>query len=244
MYSLDNARAMISYFQQSHIDSDPVHVLLSKTKFNLDVVALVYMAEIDTFFKNVHLFYADQIQSDFKWSFSHSSDWIVDELLSGIQVTVIPENETDIQTDGNKRKRDDSMDFITSEPNEIFMKEDNSPNINYADAMEYEDDAFNNTKVHRSGGVYFAWSDCLNCMKIGATRRETPFERLRELSRYVTSPFKLAAWIPTPTPFRLESQMHAHFSTKRIRSAGAGTEFFHVSVAEATAFVTTFQQRS
>ena len=52
------------------------------------------------------------------------------------------------------------------------------------------------------GGVYFAWSDCLRCMKIGATRREDPQIRLRELSRYVTTPFVLRAWIPMPMPFR------------------------------------------
>jgi hypothetical protein len=75
-------------------------------------------------------------------------------------------------------------------------------------------------------------------MKIGATRRETAAPRLRELSRYVTSPFKLAAWLPTPTPFRMETQAHAFFGDRRIRAAGAGTEFFHIGGEEARAYVT------
>jgi hypothetical protein len=52
----------------------------------------------------------------------------------------------------------------------------------------------------------------------------------------VTSPFRLAAWLPTPTPFRLEAQTHAHFAAKRIREAGAGTEFFRIGEEEAKVF--------
>jgi hypothetical protein len=100
--------------------------------------------------------------------------------------------------------------------------------------LELEDRIAKGLQIAATGGVYFAWSDCLGCMKIGATRREDPGLRLRELSRYVTTPFKLAAWLPTPTPFRLEAQAHAHFGAKRIReAAGAGTEFFRISVEEA-----------
>jgi hypothetical protein len=102
--------------------------------------------------------------------------------------------------------------------------------------LELEDNLSKGLKISMTGGVYFAWSDCLNCMKIGATRREDPNLRLRELSRYVTSPFRLAAWLPTPTPFRLEAQTHAHFVAKRIREAGAGTEFFRIGEEEAKVF--------
>jgi hypothetical protein len=87
-----------------------------------------------------------------------------------------------------------------------------------------------------TGGVYFAWSSCLKCMKIGATRRDDPAIRLRELSRHVTTPFVLMGWIPTPTPFRRESVAHRHFVSKRIRNAGAGTEFFHIGREEAEAY--------
>ena len=103
--------------------------------------------------------------------------------------------------------------------------------------LELEDSIAKGMVILPTGGVYFAWSDCLNCMKIGATRRETPLPRLRELSRGVTSPFKLTAWIPTPTPFRLESVMHTHFTAKRIRQAGAGTEFFKINEAETKAYI-------
>jgi hypothetical protein len=87
------------------------------------------------------------------------------------------------------------------------------------------------------GGVYFAWSDCLNCTKIGATLRKTPYPRLSELSRGVTKPFKLTAWIPTPNPFGLESKIHRHFTAKRIRNTGAGTEFFNLSEVETAAYI-------
>lgn len=90
-----------------------------------------------------------------------------------------------------------------------------------------------------TGGVYFAWSPCLMCMKIGATRKEDPLIRLRQLSRYVTSPFVLSAWLPTPMPFRLEAAAHLHFKRQRMnsRGCGAGTEFFTVTAAEAGAYV-------
>ena len=90
-----------------------------------------------------------------------------------------------------------------------------------------------------TGGVYFAWSDCLNCMKIGATRRDSPLMRLREISSHTTTPFTLIAWHLSPHPFRLEVAAHLHFREKRIniRGSGAGTEFFHISAAEALQWV-------
>ena len=96
-------------------------------------------------------------------------------------------------------------------------------------------------KITTSGGTYFAWSSCLNCMKIGATRRDDPHIRLRELSRHVTVPFTLVGWIPTPAPFRLESATHAHFAAKRIRNAGAGTEFFNIDAAIVEEYVKRFE---
>jgi hypothetical protein len=88
--------------------------------------------------------------------------------------------------------------------------------------------------VTQTGGVYFAWSDCLNCMKIGATRREDPHLRLRELSSYTTTSFSLVAWFPSAAPFSLENIAHKYFKEKRIntRGSGAGTEFFHISAGE------------
>jgi hypothetical protein len=108
--------------------------------------------------------------------------------------------------------------------------------------VELEDRMAKGLQISTTGGVYFAWSDCLGCMKIGATRREDPSLRLRELSRYVTSPFTLVRWLPTPTPFRLESQAHAHFAAKRIRTEGAGTEFFRITAEEAGEWTTTMRE--
>jgi hypothetical protein len=96
-------------------------------------------------------------------------------------------------------------------------------------------------KTETTGGVYFAWSSCLKCMKIGATRRDSPDKRLREISRYVTEKFILVAWVPTPScrtsPFDLETAAHLHFKDQRINSrgdgSGAGTEFFQITSEEA-----------
>jgi hypothetical protein len=101
---------------------------------------------------------------------------------------------------------------------------------------ELEDKMAKGILISTTGGVYFAWSSCLNCMKIGATRRDDPSIRLRELSRHVTIPFELIGWIPTQTPFRLESLAHAHFSSARIRHAGAGTEFFSIDSVAVRAY--------
>jgi hypothetical protein len=93
---------------------------------------------------------------------------------------------------------------------------------------ELEENMAKGIIVPSTGGVYFAWSDCLGCMKIGATRRQDPSLRLQELSRHVTVPFRLVRWVPTPTPFRLEALVHEYFAEARIRNAGAGTEFFDI----------------
>ncbi len=87
------------------------------------------------------------------------------------------------------------------------------------------------------GGVYFAWSACLKCMKIGATRRKDPLIRLRELSRYVPMPFTLTAFLPSSMPFRTEAHAHAFFASRRIRNPGAGTEFFNIGEKEVEEFV-------
>ena len=95
-----------------------------------------------------------------------------------------------------------------------------------------------------TGGCYFAWSDCLKCMKIGATRRDNPHIRLREISRGVTSPFILSGWLPSPTPFRMEAKAHIQFAAQRIKCAGAGTEFFTIGKGDAKAYVVAMGQHS
>ena len=106
--------------------------------------------------------------------------------------------------------------------------------------IQMEDDMLQE-KTPTTGGVYFAWSDCLGCMKVGATRKESPLPRLQQLSRHVTSPFTLVVWLPSAAPFRLEAAAHLHFKEKRInarnQASGAGTEFFCISAGEAEEWV-------
>ena len=107
--------------------------------------------------------------------------------------------------------------------------------------VEMEESFAKGEAMSTTGGVYFAWSECLRCMKIGATRKEDPHVRLRQLSSFVTTPFILAAWLPTPawselpTPFQLEAMAHLHFGQQWINQggSGAGTEFFRIRTADA-----------
>jgi hypothetical protein len=107
------------------------------------------------------------------------------------------------------------------------------------DFLQIENSVASGILPPSTGGVYFAWSDCLGCMKIGATRRESPQPRLREISRYTTTPFKLSGWLQSASPFRLELAAHRFFKDKRIntRGSGAGTEFFDITVEEAAMWV-------
>jgi hypothetical protein len=100
----------------------------------------------------------------------------------------------------------------------------------YTSLQEMEDDLVKGITIQpTNSGVYFAWSPCLKCTKIGATRRDGPSHRLRELSHHVTVPFILIGWIASTTPFRREAEAHVHFTANRIRCVGAGTEFFHIN---------------
>ena len=118
----------------------------------------------------------------------------------------------------------------------LISIEDN--NNRRSDLEEFEANLLSGIVPSTTGGVYFAWSECLRCMKIGATRGPDPTARLYQLSHHVTVPFILVGWIPTPAPFRQESLAHARFASKRIRHAGAGTEFFKIDSAAAVAYCT------
>jgi len=79
--------------------------------------------------------------------------------------------------------------------------------------------------VQRGGGVYIP--------KLGATRRNNPMTRLKELSRTVPYAFELVYAIATFTPFKLEAEIHLHFDARRIKErGGASTEFFNVDLGE------------
>ena len=100
---------------------------------------------------------------------------------------------------------------------------------------QFEDDVFSG-KALPIGGVYFARSKAVRAMKIGATRAADAEARLYALSRCVPEPFQLVAWIPTRRPFRTEKKAHAHFNAQRIRTQGAGTEFFTINDADAISY--------
>jgi hypothetical protein len=85
--------------------------------------------------------------------------------------------------------------------------------------------------VTTNGGVYIACCAAFgNYLKIGATRRSEPTQRLYEISRYVPVPFRLIAWIPSGFPFQLEADLHRRFDAQRLKSNGAGTEFFKLEI--------------
>lgn len=155
---------------------------------------------------------------------------------------------------GHKRGRDDQTDEVflkkssaetgkwavtTFDPDlyNILLKvhaQDHAIRTEETEAIE--DDLFNG-KPLPMGGVYFACSAMLPAIKIGATRRQDPSLRLKELSRSVPAPFELVAWIPTYRPFKLEREVHKHFEEYRIRTKGGCTEFFDIGEEDALDYV-------
>lgn len=83
----------------------------------------------------------------------------------------------------------------------------------------------------RNGFVYAAWNSCFpELVKVGATKRDTPFARLKELSgSNVPHPFELVACLPSKDPFALEKSIHAHFKDVRIRKGARYCEFFRLT---------------
>ena len=80
------------------------------------------------------------------------------------------------------------------------------------------------------GYVYAAWNPCFEeLVKIGATMKDNPFERIKQLSgTSVPKSFELVACIPSADPFALEKKVHSHFKTARIQKHGRNTEFFKI----------------
>ena len=86
----------------------------------------------------------------------------------------------------------------------------------------------------RIGYSYAAINLCLGDpipIKIGATMKDSPFHRLKELSSCLPQSFELLACVPSTDPFAVEKLTHAHFAEFRIKkkSTGKNTEFFMVS---------------
>jgi hypothetical protein len=83
------------------------------------------------------------------------------------------------------------------------------------------------------GYAYAAFNPCLGYpppIKMGATMKDSPYHRLKELSRCLPQSFELLACVPSTDPFAVERMVHAHFEKFRItrRSSGRSTEFFMV----------------
>ena len=86
----------------------------------------------------------------------------------------------------------------------------------------------------RFGFIYAAWNPGFpELIKVGATMRDNPFIRLKELSgTSVPEPFQLISALPSSDPFKLEKHVHQHLKSKRIRKNGVLTEFFKISREE------------
>lgn len=80
------------------------------------------------------------------------------------------------------------------------------------------------------GYVYAAWNPCFEeLVKIGATMKDNPFERIKQLSgTSVPKSFELIACVPCADPFVLEKRVHSHFKSVRIQKQGRNTEFFKI----------------
>jgi len=92
-------------------------------------------------------------------------------------------------------------------------------------------------QTRRVGHTYAAINDGFKeeeIVKIGATTRDTPLKRLKELSRCTPTDYVLIASIQSHDPFAVERLCHQHFQNARICRASTGrkTEFFHVSKKE------------
>jgi hypothetical protein len=110
--------------------------------------------------------------------------------------------------------------------------------------LEEKDWIYQNAKPHaktKFGYVYAAWNPCFEgLIKIGATMKDTPFERLKQLSgTSVPKTFELVACIPSLNPFALEKKAHAFFKDKRIRKNGRLTEFFKIDKETVSDYINT-----
>ena len=88
-----------------------------------------------------------------------------------------------------------------------------------------------NKKQIKKGFVYAAWNPSFQeVVKIGATCRDTPYARLKELSgSNVPQRFELVACIPTADPFAVEKYIHSYFKKFRIKKGDRLCEFFQIS---------------
>ena len=89
------------------------------------------------------------------------------------------------------------------------------------------------------GYVYAAWNPLFpDLIKIGATMRQSPYTRVKELSTSgVPEPFQLVAYVSSKDPFALEKRIHAHYD--HVRKFGRKKEFFMIARDEAVEYYNT-----
>jgi hypothetical protein len=94
---------------------------------------------------------------------------------------------------------------------------------------------------NKFGFVYGAWNPSFaDLIKIGATSKQTPFARLKELSgSNVPLKFELIASVPSMLPFDMEKKIHAFFKEKLVFKDGRATEFFQISREEVSDYFAT-----
>jgi hypothetical protein len=88
----------------------------------------------------------------------------------------------------------------------------------------------------RVGYVYAVGNVSLGrtMVKIGATWRDSPWPRIKELSCYFPTDFHIIALVQCTNPFEIEKKVHMHFADKRVwrESTGRKTELFIISEEE------------
>jgi hypothetical protein len=91
----------------------------------------------------------------------------------------------------------------------------------------------------RHGYVYAAYNPCFRgFVKIGATAKENPYERIKSLSGCnVPVPFEMVMCVPSKDPFKLEKEIHLHFKEKRVLKENRLTEFFEVEKDEVISYM-------
>jgi hypothetical protein len=88
----------------------------------------------------------------------------------------------------------------------------------------------------RVGYVYGVGNSCLgtNMHKIGATFRDSPWPRIKELSKCLPTEFYIVSLVACTNPFEIEKKAHMHFADKRVwkEAIGRKTEFFLITEDE------------
>jgi hypothetical protein len=107
-------------------------------------------------------------------------------------------------------------------------------------AHEKKERAISRAQMTKSGHVYVisnVGSFGENVFKIGMTRRENPMDRVRELGdASVPFCFDVHAILFDDDAPALESDLHRHFSDKRVNLVNPRKEFFNVDFEELAAF--------